>query len=451
MVKGIPYALLFVALTSISVSNFSCTKKKTASDDTSTPTQAFVFNQKPTGPILFLSTQLNPVEEAWKMRNVILKDFPGSVDFRPNDNAYLAELLESELKKGPSSSILIGALHGDLMNLYEKNALQPLNSIYQTLNSSGISKNLVELSKFDGNNMFYIPWMQASFVMVANKKAMKYLPKGADLNSLTYDQLLTWTATIYSSTQKKVLGFPAGEKGLMHRFFQGYLYPSFTASTLLKFRSPEAIEMWTYFKTLWNYVQPNSIVYSTMSEPLLIDEVWIAWDHTARLIKALQERPNDFIAFPAPRGPKGRGFLAVISGLSLPKSEADTNNAEMLIQYLSSPEIQDRVLSQTGFSPVVERKTTRKIPIYLEGLDKTISYQLKAKDSLLTLMPIGLGAQANNYNTYFMLTFSEIVLENKDIGSVLDKNAAKLQFILNQENVKCWLPDISDERPCKIE
>lgn len=35
--------------------------------------------------LLFLSTQLNPIEEAEKMRRVILKDYPGEVDFRPYD------------------------------------------------------------------------------------------------------------------------------------------------------------------------------------------------------------------------------------------------------------------------------------------------------------------------------------------------------------------------------
>ena len=100
--------------------------------------------------------------------------------------------------------------------------------------------------------------------MAANKKALPYLPKGASLNSLTYQQLQEWAANIYKKTSKKALGFPAGEKGLMHRFFQGYLYPSFTDSTLLKFRSPAAAAMWEYFKRLWSYVQPSSLVYSTM-------------------------------------------------------------------------------------------------------------------------------------------------------------------------------------------
>lgn len=445
------FGLLLLAACIASMSALSCTKRTPATTETTVRAEPFSFSRKPSAGITFLSTQLNPVEEAWKMRNSILKDFPGTVDFRPNDNAYLLELIDSELKKNPAASILVGALHGDLKSLFERGALQPLNEQYQQLNAREISQDLMQLSRFNGRDAYYIPWMQASFVMVANKKALPYLPKGASLENLTYQQLQDWASNIYKKTNKRALGFPAGEKGLMHRFFQGYLYPSFTDSTLLKFKTPAAVSMWEYFKRLWSYVQPSSLVYSTMSEPLLIDEVWIAWDHTARLMKAFQERPDDFVAFPAPRGPKGRGFLAVISGLALPAAEPDTANAAMLIDYLTQPAIQERALMETGFFPVLNGEASDTLPAYLRNLDAAIKDQMNGKESILTLMPMGLGAQAGKYNSYFMLTFSEIVLEGKDIQGVLDRNAQKLQEIIDKENLECWLPDTSAERPCKIE
>ena len=67
--------------------------------------------------------------------------------------------------------------------------------------------------------------MQATYVMAANKQALEYLPEGADLNALTYDQLIAWVKTMAEATGSPKFGFPAGPKGLMHRFFQGYLCP----------------------------------------------------------------------------------------------------------------------------------------------------------------------------------------------------------------------------------
>ena len=435
----------------IIVLSLSCERQATKKPSGEAKPSAFSFSGRPTAAITFLSTQLNPVEEADKMRNSILKDFPGKVEFRPNDNNYLFSQIDSMLNSDPSESILIGALHGDLVRLYEEKALQPLDGIYESLANRSFPESLAKLSRLDGKDMYYIPWMQASFVMVANKKALPYLPKGARLDELSYAQLEQWAKNIFEATKMRALGFPAGEKGLMHRFFQGYLYPSFTASALLKFRSPDAKDMWAYFKELWLYAHPGSLVYSTMAEPLLAGDVWIAWDHTARLVKVFEQKPQDFVAFPAPIGPKGRGMMAVISGLSIPANAQDNKNQAFLIDYLTQPAIQARTLRETGFFPVVELKDGESKAPYLDELSSALDRQVNSPDAIATLPPIGLGERGDDYNHLFMLTFSEIVLDGKDIQTVLDENGKEMQKLLDEQNVKCWPPDVSEERPCKIE
>ena len=77
--------------------------------------------------------------------------------------------------------------------------------------------------------------------------------------------------------------------------------------------------MWTDFAALWKHVNPNSTNYNFMQEPLLSGDVWIAFDHVARLLDALRKQPNDFVAFPAPAGPKGRSFMPVLVGLAVAK------------------------------------------------------------------------------------------------------------------------------------
>ncbi len=431
---------------------WSCVKENDSEEIKVFHKNAFVFQGIPTSPITFLSTQMNPVEEAGKMRNVILKDFPGVVDFRPNDSSFLSAQVESTLKGNPSASILLGALHGDLVTMAEKNELQSVDSIYGKLEARDFFEDLLELTQLNKKEMYYIPWMQASFVMVANKKALAYLPAETNLDELSYEQLELWTKNIYDQTGMKAMGFPAGEKGLMHRFFQGYLYPSFTASTLVKFRGDDAIGMWEYFRALWQYVTPGSLVYSTMSDPLIAEDVWIAWDHTARLLKVFENRPDDFIAFPAPIGPKGRGYMPVISGLAIPRNTTDIQNSSLLIDYLTQEVIQSRVLAETGFFPVLNSLADSNVPESFRALNSAIQKQANSKNSVLTLLPIGLGERGGEFNTFYMLTFSEIVLDGKDIQIVLDTNADELQKILTEENASCWLPDtVEGGRPCEIE
>ncbi len=77
-----------------------------------------------------------------------------------------------------------------------------------------------------------------------------------------------------------------------------------------------------------------------MQEPLLSGDVWIAFDHIARVLDALRQKPDEFVAFPAPSGPKGRGYMPVLAGLAVAKGAPDPNGAAALIEYLTRPETQ---------------------------------------------------------------------------------------------------------------
>ena len=57
------------------------------------------------------------------------------------------------------------------------------------------------------------------------------------------------------------------------------------------------------FRDLWQYTNPASTSYAFMQQPLLTEEVWIAFDHVARLADAFNQKPDEFVAFPAPAGP----------------------------------------------------------------------------------------------------------------------------------------------------
>ena len=200
------------------------------------------------------------------------------------------------------------------MSLHRIGILDTLDNVWLRLKGREFVESFIQLGKLGQDQYYFVPWMQATYLMAANRSALKYLPKGADLDSLTYDQLEEWGSNMYEAAGEAKLGYPAGEKGLMHRFLQGYLYPSYTGSTVRKFNSPEAEEMWQAFRELWRYVNPRCLTFNCMDQPLLTGEVWVAWDHTARLMEAFEQRPDDFVAFPAPAGPKGRGFMVVLAG-----------------------------------------------------------------------------------------------------------------------------------------
>src|SRR5215471_2007128 len=212
-----------------------------------------------TGRLTFLSTQLRPIEEAQKMRNLILKDYRPEVDYiTVQPQQFLVRIMAEEQSGTPTVDV-VGALDGELQPFAHLDALAQLDDLAGRLTGRTIPGPLMTLGKLGTAHQLYIPWMQASYIMVANKKALTYLPDGADINSLRYD---------------------------------------------------------------------------FMQQPLLSGEVWIGWDHVARMGDALRQKPGEFVTFPAPAGPKGRGYMPVLAGLAVLKGAPDMNGAMGLIDYL---------------------------------------------------------------------------------------------------------------------
>lgn len=398
----------------------------------------------------FLSTQLNPPEEADKMRHEILNGFPALVDYVPYDDKAVFQRLARQNSESSEGLSLLGGLHGDFVDLYNAAILEDLSSLLPRLKNRKLLENFLALGRMQGDGQYYIPWMQATYIMVANRKALKYLPDGADVNSLSYDQFASWATTIKQRTGKPMVGFPIGNKGLMHRFFQGYLYPSFTNGMVGKYKSRDAVKMWRWFHDFWPNVNLQSLTFNNMSEPLLSEEVWIGWDHTARVLKAITTRPNDFIAFPAPAGPKGRGFLVILAGLGIPRNAPNEQGAADLIDYLTQPDVQIVTVSNVGFFPVLSNLDTTHLPAGLNITSKAVSAQAAASDALPGVLPIGLGEKEGEFNSRYLLTFSRIILRGMEIETVLATQGAALSRLISDTNASCWPPDTYSAGPCPV-
>src|SRR5215469_7759728 len=378
--------------------------------------------------LIFLSTQLRPIEEAQKMRNEILKDFPRKVDYVTEQPAQLPVRIKAEQQGGTHTIDLVGALHGELQPLVPLDALGPLDDLAATAKARGIPENLMTLGKFGTAHQLYIPWMQPS-----------------------YDQLASWAGTVQEKTGKRLLGFPAGPQGLMHRFFEGFLYPSYTGGIVVPFRSEAAEAMWAQFASLWKSVNPNSTNYNFMQQPLLSGEVWIGFDHIARALDALRQRPEEFIAFPAPAGPKGRGYMAVLAGLAVMKGAPDSSGAMALLDYLTQPKTQIATARTVGFFPVVKTELPADLGAGLKMGAAAIAQTQSAKDALPALPPIGLGRRGREFDEVFMNTFQLIVLRGEKPRPVLDRQAETLRRLMNEIGAQCWQPDRPSTGACPVE
>ena len=399
---------------------------------------------------IFYSTQLRPIEEASKVRDVLLKGAPGKVTYVVDEPPAFAVRMKAETQAGKRTINVVGALHGELQPHVSAD-LQPIDDVVAKVADRGIPTNLMELGKLGTGQQQYIPWMQATYVMVANKQALPYLPAGADVNALTYAQLQQWAKAIVDKTGQRRLGFPAGPTGLLPRFFQGYFYPSFTGGVVSTFKSADAEAGWNAMKELWAVSNPNSTNYNFMQEALMAGEVWIAWDHIARVKDALTTQPDQFVAFPAPAGPKGRGYMPVVAGLAIPKDAPNRAGAVAVIEHMTKPETQLMTAAEVGFFPVVKADLPPNLAPGIKLLAGAVAATQGSKDALVSLLPVGLGAKGGEFNKVYNDTFQRIVLRNEPVKAVLESQAKVLETLMKDTGAPCWAPDKPSQGACPVQ
>jgi multiple sugar transport system substrate-binding protein len=404
------------------------------------------------GSVEFLSSQAQPATEYRDMQNRVLPGFNGTVDFNSQPTAAQdTDRILYEESVGRPTMDLVALTHSDLVTLQAKGALEDLTPLlHQLQKDRRFAQPALDSARFGTDKQYYIPWLQATYMMVVNRKALPYLPPGANVNHLTYEQLIAWGQSIQAATGQRLIGLPADLEGprggLVYRFLQGYAYPSFTGATLTGFRSPEAVQMWQTLQRLWAVTNPWSTTYTSMQEPLGTGEVWIAWDHQARLKDALADDAR-FLAIPAPSGPAGLGYMSATVGLAIPRGAHNPNGAGALIDWLTKPAQQATASTNLGFFPVVQN-------VRLTGRAAAESrvaatYAADAR-GVQTLPPAGLGSRSDDFTAVYQDTFRRIVLGNEDIRTVLNEEAPRLQQLVNAAGAACWRPDPPSRGPCQI-
>lgn len=405
------------------------------------------------GELLFTSTQLVPIEEAEAMRNTILAGFDRPVEFIAEEPGPFVDRITAEAQSGEGSVGLLGGLHGDFSSLVEQDLLLELTDLATELESRGFDPDYLELARYGTDQVYYIPWMQAMYIMAAHRDALEYLPEGLTeeglQTDLTYEQLAAWGANM-ADNAGQLLGFPAAEDGLIHRFLQGYSYPSFTGGLNTTFASADAVTMWEWFKGAWAATNPQALTYSNMDDPLLSGEVLVAWDHTARLINALTETPDDFITFPAPRGPEGLGNMPALAGLAIPRTAPDAEGSRALIDFLTTPETQTLTLQEVAFFPVVEVALPADLNAGTQKEADAVAATTADPNSLTSLLPVGLGEQNGAYNKVFRDSLTSILIDGEEIQTVLDTQKANLQSVLDTASAPCWSPDPESDGTCQV-
>src|SRR5439155_16492660 len=137
----------------------------------------------------FVSSQGQPANEGKQMTDKVLAGFSGHADFITSPTAAQdIDKVTAEQRAGKGTIDVLALQHGDFTTLGATDSLEDLTPLLQRLEKDRqFPKALLDYGKLGTQKQYYIPWLQATYMMAVNKKALQYLPKGADVNNLTYD------------------------------------------------------------------------------------------------------------------------------------------------------------------------------------------------------------------------------------------------------------------------
>ena len=204
-----------------------------------------------------------------------------------------------------------------------------------------------------GGNTYFAPVGGDVYLTLANRKALPYLPDGADMGTLTWEQYIDWAVAIAEGEgtgRTAVTGVP--QKSLIYMY--GSMFLAY-GSDFPVVNSPGALEAWELLVRMKNAYTPQIGTYSNVSAPMKSGEAWLTFAHMVRCGEAYQTDPDSYVLGPAPRGPAGIGSIAGASGFGVVAGAPEPELAIRFIEYMTEPSVAVRVARGTGgFIPPID-------------------------------------------------------------------------------------------------
>ncbi len=191
------------------------------------------------------------------------------------------------------------------------------------------------------------------YLLLANNKAMKYLPAGVDVQDITWEQYIDWAVAIAEGEGEgkcAVTGVPM--KSLVYMY--GGMFLSYGGEFPV-INSPGALEGWKLLTKMHNAYSPTVMTYDNVTAPMKSGETWLTVAHMARTGEAYRSNPSNYVIAKAPKGPKGIGSIAGVSGFGVPVGAEHRDLALKFIEFMTRPEIAVKVARGTGgFLPPID-------------------------------------------------------------------------------------------------
>ncbi len=383
--------------------------------------------------LVFSSRLFSPPREQEFLINEVIKPFEEengvTVNFQILDDDTLLERAKIQQGTNHVTTDIIAAHNGKMPEWLDAGYVEDLTDIIAGWTDRHFSTTFQSDTNRDGHQ-YFIPVGADVYLLLANNKALPYLPEGADVNKMTWDEYAQWAVNIAEGEGEGkvcITGIPM--KSWVYMFGGSAL--SYGAG-FPDINSPEAAaawEVWAKIGAAGGFV-PTVLNIDSCVDPMMREESWLTVFHNARAGQVYASNETQFTLAPAPAGPTGIGSIAGVSGYAIMKGAPNYDMAVKFLEYVTRPDIQVKIAKGTGgFIPPVQEAIDY---VGQEAVDEVITKAVMVLDNgVVSGVPAYLFQDWGAVKQVFDNVFEDMIL-NGD-GTVdqarLDAAAAELEAL----------------------
>jgi multiple sugar transport system substrate-binding protein len=342
---------------------FSCSMAIALAGCGSAATSSSATASTTSGELTIIYSGTPEVHEKEYLMNEYFKNFEDeygvevTVDFVAQADAI--KKIQSEQETG---NIVHDVIYADTANMSPYINGGWMEDITELVESTGSTYTTMfdSITNKDGVR-YFVPNSFDVYIVLANKKALDYLPDGVTeedvVNGMTWEEYADWAINIAegegvgktmmpASLENSQLLYPMAGMSLAY----GGGFPDFTSDG---FKDAMAI---IAKMAAGNAFYPEQDQYTAVTEPMNSGDVWLAFSHMAPAGTSYNAAPNNYVVGAAPKGSAGAGSTSGAWCYGIQKGAPNEELAEKFIEYIARPDVNYAFCSNYGgaLSPIEE-------------------------------------------------------------------------------------------------
>jgi multiple sugar transport system substrate-binding protein len=288
--------------------------------------------------LVFSSRLFSPPREQEYFINEIIKPFEiehgVTVNFQILDDDTLLDRATIQQETDHVTTDIICAHNGKMPEWLDAGWVEDLTPHVNAWTDRHFSPTFESDTNRDGKQ-YFLPVGADVYLLLANNKALPYLPDGVDIDAITWEQYAEWAVNIAEGEGEGkvcITGIPM--KSWIYQFGGAAL--SYGAG-FPDANSPEAMEAWKIWEKIGKAggFVPTVMSVDSCVDPMMREESWLTVFHNARAGQVYASAETQFTLAPAPIGSEGIGTIAGVSGYAIMKGSPNYDLAVEFLEYLT--------------------------------------------------------------------------------------------------------------------